>query len=252
MESSAQIPLTVYDVTMKKDFDPKIILCIAAHPDDLEFGVSGSVAKWVKDGATVHYLICTDGSKGSDDRHMSATDLIETRRAEQRAAAEILGVKTVTFFDYEDGVTEASAALKRDIAREIRRIKPDTVVAQDPMFLYDEKLGFVNHNDHRNVGLAAMDAVYPLARDHMSFPELLAEGFEPHKAANLLLMSFGEGGFAVDIDDTFETKMKALAAHESQVDMSWARERMDVMSREMGKRFGLTRVEAFKRIKMFI
>ena len=231
-------------------FEPKIVLCVAAHPDDLEFGVSGSVAKWVSDGAQVHYLVCTDGSKGSDDPHISSSDLIKLRRDEQIAAADILGVKSVTFFDYEDGVTEASPELKRDIVRVIRKIKPDTVVMNDPTLMYNAQFGIINHNDHRKVAEAAMDAVYPLARDHLSFPELMAEGLEPHKVKEILITKFGEGDFFVDIDATFEIKMKALAAHASQVNVEQARGWLEEGAKTSGARAGLRRAEVYTRLSM--
>jgi LmbE family N-acetylglucosaminyl deacetylase len=233
-------------------FIPKVILAVAAHPDDLEFGASGSVAKWVKDGADVHYLICTDASKGSSDTNISPVELIQMRRDEQRSAADILGVKSVTFLDYEDGVTEASAALKRDIAREIRRIKPDTVVTQDPKEIYNATVGYINHNDHRNVGLAAMDAVYPLARDHLSFPELLAEGFAPHNVVDLLFMSFSEATMVVDFSDTYDIKLKALAAHASQVNLEDVSGWLDSSSRMTGQPAGYERGEGFIRLNMFL
>ena len=231
---------------------PKVVLAVAAHPDDLEFGTSGSVAKWVAGGAEVHYLICSDGSKGSDDPNLSSVKLMELRRDEQRAAAKILGVKTVEFLDYEDGQVEASSALKRDISRHIRKIKPDTVVAQDPAMLYLADLGIINHTDHRAVGLAAMDAVYPLARYHLSFPELEAEGFAPHKVKDLLLMGFENHNYYVDITDTYETKLEALAAHASQVDVVAVRPRLDAMSATIGKKGGFDRAEGFIRLHMFI
>jgi len=234
------------------ELKPKVMLGVAAHPDDLEFGASGSVAKWVKDGVEVHYLICSDASKGSDDRTLTSAKLIELRRDEQREAAKILGVKSVTFFDYEDGQVEASPALKRDIARQIRRIKPDTVVTQDPAMLYLADLGIINHTDHRAVGLATMDAVYPLARDHLSFPELEAEGFQPHKVKDLLLTSFENHNYYVDITDTFETKLKALAAHASQVNVPAVRSRLEAMSKTMGERGGYKLAEGFIRLHMFI
>ena len=233
--------------------NPKIVLCVAAHPDDLEFGASGSVATWIHDGAEVHYLICTDASKGSDDRSITSKQLIDIRRKEQREACNILGVKSVTFFDYEDGVTEVSNNLKRDIAREIRRFKPDTVVTMDPKLLYDSNLGYINHNDHRNVGLCAMDAVYPLARDYLSFPELLKEGFEPHNVGNLLFMgSFNDINYVVNITNTYDTKLRALGAHASQVDMSEPPEFVDIMSRQMGTKGGFERGEGFVRVRLFI
>lgn len=233
-------------------FDPKIILAISSHPDDLEFGASGSVAKWIRNGVQVHYLICTDASKGSSEGSISPAQLIRLRRDEQKAAAEILGVKSVTFLDYEDGVTEASPALKRDIAREIRRHKPDTVVTRDPKELYNAAIGYINHNDHRNVSLATMDVVYPLARDHLSFPELMAEGFEPYLVADLLFMPFDEPSYIVDITGTYEIKLKALAAHASQVDMDSVSGWLDTGSKMTGAKGRFARGEGFIRLNMFI
>lgn len=234
------------------ELEPKVVLAVAAHPDDLEFGVSGSVAKWVRDGAEVHYLICTDGSKGSEDRKLTGAQLTKIRRQEQRDAATLLGVKSVTFFDYEDGLTEASPALKRDIVRQIRIIKPDTVVTQDPAMLYIAEFGVINHNDHRSVGLATMDAVYPLSRDHLSFPQLLAEGHQPHKVKDLLFSGFENQNFFVDISDTYETKLQALAAHASQVDVEAVRGWLDAATERMGAQGGFKRAEGFIRLHMFI
>jgi LmbE family N-acetylglucosaminyl deacetylase len=236
------------------DLEPKIVLAIGAHPDDLEFGTSGSVAAWVKAGAEVHYLICTDGSKGSDDMTLSSAELIKLRRDEQRDAAKILGISSVTFLDHEDGLTVANADLKRDISRVIRQLKPDTVVAQDPLMVYNAGFGVINHNDHREVGLAAMDAVYPLARDHLSFPELLAEGLEPHKVKDLLFMgSFDDrADFYVDISETYETKLKALAAHASQVDLDRVGGFLDAMAKRLGEKGGFERAESFIRLNLFI
>ncbi len=236
------------------ELKPKVVLAIGAHPDDLEFGASGSVAAWVQAGAEVHYLVCTDGSKGSDDISLSSADLIKLRRDEQRDAAKVLGVKSVTFLDHEDGLTKANADLKRDIVRVIRDKRPDTVVAQDPLMVYNADFGIINHNDHREVGLAAMDDVYPLARDHLSFPELIAEGLLPHKVKDLLFMvSFDErSNFYVDISETYETKLKALAAHASQVDMSQVTVWLDAMTKRLGERGGFERAESFIRLNMFI
>ncbi|MBW4061402.1 PIG-L family deacetylase [Candidatus Saccharibacteria bacterium] len=231
-------------------FEPSIILCIAAHPDDLEFGTSGSVAKWVAEGAVVHYLVCTDGSKGSDDPNLTSGELIKLRHVEQQAAADILGVTSVTFLDHEDGLTEANTALKRDITAVIRRLKPDTVVMQDPLFMYSAEFGMINHNDHRKVAESAMDAVYPLARDHLSFPELMGQGLEPHKVKEILMMSFEKATFYVDISTTFETKMKALAAHESQVDIETVRPWLEPTSKSLGKLAGYDRAEGFIRLSM--
>ena len=240
--------------TQTPKHEPKIVLAIGAHPDDLEFGVSGSVAAWTAQGVQVHYLICTDASKGTEDRTITRDALVELRRDEQRAAAKILGVSTVTFFNYEDGTLESTPDLKRDIVREIRRLKPDTVVAMDPLSVYDATRGYINHSDHRNAGLAAMDAVYPLARDYLSYPELLADGFEPHKVVDLLFLDMGQrkSNHFVDISTTFEIKLEALAAHESQIDVEEVRGMLDAMSRQAGSTAGIERAESFIRLRLFI
>lgn len=231
------------------EFQPKSVLCVAAHPDDLEFSVAGSVAKWATAGAAVFYLVCTDGCKGSSDRNLSCAEIVDTRRDEQRAAAKILGVKEVTFLDYEDGATNVSMELKLDIAREIRRRKPDVVFCFDPSMLYSAEFGFINHPDHRAVGQATIEAVYPLARDHLTFPQLLKEGFEPHKTPVLLLMNLDNSNFAIDIADTFDTKIKALAAHSSQIaDMYNAEQYIRDLAETCGTKAGCKLAEGFIRI----
>jgi len=250
-----------YDERMKSPtpLKPTVVLCVAAHPDNLEATVAGSVAKWIQDGAEVHFLVCTGGDKGSPDRQVTSDDVAVTRRDEQHAAAQLLGVKSVTFLGYEDGQTEPSVGLKQDIAREIRRFKPDTVVTLDPHILYDAESGMVNHVDHRSIGTATIDAVYPLARDHLSFPELIAEGFEPHRVADLLLMReplftnfHNSANYFVDITSTFELKVKALAAHQSQTGNEWFSALLEQVATDAGRVAGVKKAEAFIRIHMSI
>ena len=200
------------------DFFPKIVLGIAAHPDDLDFSASGSMSKWAELGSDIYYLILTDGSKGTDNRSMTSKQLTQIREKEQRQAAKIIGAKNVFFLNYPDGMLEVTMDLKRDIVRIIRRIKPDTVVTMDPSVLYEIGWNFINHSDHRAAGQSAIDAVFPLARDFLVFPELLAdEKLEPHKVSNLLLVNFTKSNFAVDISSTINTKLDALRAHSSQI-----------------------------------
>lgn len=236
---------------MKDDLKPKVALAIAAHPDDLEFGVAGTIANWIQQGTEVYYLLATDGSKGSSDPKASRAELIKTRRAEQEEAAKILGVKKVFFLDYEDGTLEVTQDLKRDIVRVIRQVKPDVVLTMDPTFVYSSEYSFVNHSDHRAAGQAAMDAVYPFARDALSFPELLAEGFKPHKAKHLLLVNFEHHNYYVDISDTCDLKMKALAAHKSQVPDFKATEKMlRDHAKANGRKCGCQLAEGFMRIDL--
>lgn len=199
-------------------YEPKVVLAVGAHADDIDFGASGSVAKWAKDGAEVHYLVLTDGCKGSADTTMTSEQLIALREKEQKDAADTLGAKEVHFLHYEDGALEVTQALKKDIVRIIRQVKPDTVVVMDPTMVYSSEMGFINHPDHRAAGQATLDAVFPLARDHLSFPDLYTkEKLEPHKVQHVLLVNLEKQNYFVDITDTFQTKVQALKKHSSQV-----------------------------------
>ena len=227
---------------------PKVILGIAAHPDDLDVGAGGTLAHYASQGAEVHYLILTDGSKGSDDPAMTSEKLTKIRHIEQHAALEIIGGKTVTFLDYPDGELEVTMELKREIVKVIRTIKPDTVITMDPSVFYSADKGIINHPDHRAAGQAVLDAVFPLARDRLTFPKLATEGYEPHKTSTLLLVNFNTANFSIDITNAIETKNKALQAHASQFgdlsNLGWVRE----MAETQGKQAGYTFAESFVRI----
>jgi LmbE family N-acetylglucosaminyl deacetylase len=227
---------------------PKIILGIAAHPDDLDVCAAGTLAHYASLGAEIHYLILTDGSKGSDDPSMTSEQLIEIRHLEQQAGLEIVGGKSIKFLDYPDGELEVTMELKQQIVKVIRTIKPDVVITMDPTVIYSAPKGIVNHPDHRAAGQATLDAVFPLARDRLTFPELYANGYEPHKTATILLVNFNESNFAVDITETFDTKFKALKAHVSQFgdleQTSWLRD----MAVAEGEKAGYALAESFVRI----
>jgi LmbE family N-acetylglucosaminyl deacetylase len=203
-----------------KKFDelmPKVVLGIAAHPDDLDFGASGSMAKWASQGAKCYYILCTDGSKGSDDPNLTSAQLVETRKTEQEAAAKIIGLEKVYYLDHEDGLLENTIELKKQLVRIIREVKPDTMVTMNPDMLFSVEAGYINHPDHRAASQAALDAIFPLSRDRLSFPDLAAAGYAAHKTPTVLLMSFGQGAnFWVDISTTLEQKLAALRAHDSQ------------------------------------
>jgi len=200
---------------MRKPF--KSVLCVAAHPDDLEFSVGGSVAVWVSEGVKVYYLILTNGNKGSQDRTLKPVDIKNQRRKEQRKAGRILGVQKIFFCDFEDGALKVSQAVKFEITKMIRTVKPDLVVTMDPTMLYDVSSGYINHTDHRAAGQNTIDAVFPLARDHLSFPGLLSAGLEPHKVKTLLLINFTQNNYYIDISHVFDLKIRALLAHASQM-----------------------------------
>lgn len=231
------------------DFLPRRVLAVGAHPDDIDYGYAGSIAKWTQAGTEVYYLILTDGSKGTDDRSITPRKLSAIRRREQEVAAKHLGAKEVFFLDYVDGELAVTQELKRDIVRYIRRVKPDTVLVFDPTVVYAADRGFINHPDHRAAGQATLDAVFPLARDHLAFPELLQDGLEPHKVATLLLMNFERQNFVVDITGTLAQKVSALALHASQIsDMEAERAKVTEWAEAAGKAAGYRYAEAFMRI----
>jgi LmbE family N-acetylglucosaminyl deacetylase len=234
----------------EKSFVPKIVLGVAAHPDDLDFAASGSIAAWTAQGAKAYYLILTNGNKGSADLSAAPEALTALRREEQREAARVLGVSDVFFCDYDDGCLTVSMDVKRDIARVIRQVRPDTVITMDPGMLYDADAGFINHPDHRAAGQAALDAIYPLARDHLSFPELYNdEGLQPHNVETVLLTNFMKQNFYVTISDSIDKKMAALAAHASQMsDIAGTQKRMREMAELTGGKAGVQYAEGFLRI----
>jgi LmbE family N-acetylglucosaminyl deacetylase len=227
-------------------------MVVVAHADDAEFGCSGTVAKLCAEGWEMVYLMCTDGSKGSSDREMTQKELARIRRQEQVNAGKALGLKDVVFLDYEDSMLQPTLELRKDIAREIRRYRPDVLICQYPMRTLDGFWG-VGHPDHMAAGEAALQAVFPTARDHMTFPDLLEAGFEPHKVAEVWIMGHPEPDLWVDVTNHMDTAVKALMQHVSQVngwDEAKAHEVMARWRRERAIGMGIEYAEAFKRIQM--
>ena len=223
------------------------VMVVTAHPDDSEFGAGGTVAKLAKQGCEVTYVIVTNGNKGSSDRTMTPERLAKIREEEQRNAARTLGVERVEFLGYPDGELEDTRDLRRDITRQIRRWRPDLLIAQNPHRTYNL---YASHRDHRITAGAVLDCVYPLARDHMSFPELLPE-VEPHKVREIHLMQWENPHLVVDISDTIDLKLKALACHASQLgNFPSVEKRVRERSAELGKSKGYAYAEAFDRIVM--
>jgi LmbE family N-acetylglucosaminyl deacetylase len=220
------------------------ILVIAAHPDDIEFGVAGSVARWVHEGHQVIYCVITDGSAGSNEPDADLAVLAATRRAEQIAAAAVVGVSEVRFLGYQDGVLQPSLNLRRELTRLIRALRPQRVVCQDPTTVFAGG-SYVNHPDHRAAGEAAIYAVFPSAETRPIFPELLAEGFEPHKVSELYLNLTLHPDTYIDITAHMERKIVALLCHRSQVqpeDAEWLRQ----WDAEYGVKAGTPYAEAFR------
>jgi LmbE family N-acetylglucosaminyl deacetylase len=222
------------------------VLVVVAHPDDAEFGCGGSVARWVKEGKEVTYVILTNGDKGSGDRSMTSERLAKIRKEEQQNAAQALGVARVQFLGYPDGELEDTREVRRAVTAEIRRWRPDLLVTQNP---YRTTNLYASHPDHRVAAGVALDCVYPLARDHLSFPELLAQGLEPHKVREVYLMWWENPEVVVDISDTMDLKLKALACHASQMgDFASVEARVRERSAQLGKAKGFAYAESFNRI----
>lgn len=188
---------------------PSRVLAVGAHPDDVEFGAAGTLAKWADAGADVTIAVVTDGSKGTWDPAADPTALVTTRRAEQRAAADVLGASRVRFGEHVDGELEYSMDLRAEMCRWIREVRPDVVLTHDPWQRYQL------HPDHRVTGLAVVDGVVA-ARDHHFFPGQAASGLAPHRPAALLLWSADEANHWEDVSATLGRKIDALLRHESQ------------------------------------
>ena len=187
-----------------------------AHPDDPEFFCGGTVALWCAAGTEVTYLILTNGNKGSDDPMMTPERLTAVRKKEQQAAADVLGVKRVLYMDEPDGELQPTLGLRKRVVAEIRRYKPDTVIAPDPpRYFYANT--YINHADHRAAGVVAIDAIFPAARNRMYHPELLDEGLEPHTVEEVFLNSPEHPDRWIDITTVFDTKLKAILCHTSQI-----------------------------------
>jgi LmbE family N-acetylglucosaminyl deacetylase len=196
--------------------EPLRVLVISAHPDDNEFGCAGSVAVWVNEGAEVTYVITTDGSTGTTDTSLVGTTLADIRREESIQAAGIVGVTDVRFLGYRDGYVEPTLDLRRDLAREFRRVRPHRFVVMDPQSLPGG--WFVNHPDHRAVGQASLDITITAGTTPGHFPELLDEGLEPWRGLKeIYITGPGGGEHAVDITSAIDKKIAALQAHASQV-----------------------------------
>jgi LmbE family N-acetylglucosaminyl deacetylase len=222
------------------------MMVVTPHPDDAEFGVAGTVVKLTREGKKVVYVVCTNGDKGTEDINMKPEELTRIRQQEQLAAAKLLGVSKVEFMGYPDQRLEDTHEFRKGLVRLIRKYRPEVVVTADPYRKY------MWHRDHRITGQVVLDAVFPYARDHLSYPELLEEGLKPHKVREVWLWASDDINYRSDVTDTFDIKMKALGCHESQVKgiPPEMRERMRDWARmnAEGEEFELA--EAFHRVEM--
>src|SRR5437867_8590234 len=227
------------------------ILCISAHPDDNEFTIAGSVARWAREGRDVVFCLVTTGGSGTNEHTPDNTGLIPIRERESWDAAKILGVKDIVFLGYQDGIVEPTIALRRDLTRVIRRVRPHVVVCGDPtMRWYGSE--YLNHPDHRAVASAALDAVFPSSETRVIFQELLAEGLEPHKVKEVWISGALPPDAWIDIGDTLATKCASLKAHVSQVGKGeWVDGLLRGWAVRDGKQAGVEHAEAFRRMVLW-
>lgn len=221
------------------------VLVVISHPDDGEFGAGPTIAHLSAAGARVDYVVTTDGSKGTEDPNVRPEQLAATRMAEQRAAADLLGVTDIVHLGYPDGYLQPTLELRRDITRQIRRFRPDLVITQNPQRRLDHN-PFIGHPDHLATGEATLASVYPAARDHLNFPELWRdEKLEPWKVRQVLLTGVEEPNLWIDVAETFETGLQSILAHTSQVDPDEIPDRMRERARLIGEPQGIGLAQAF-------
>ena len=194
---------------MKKK--PAQVMVVTPHPDDAEYGVAGTVVRWVSQGKEIVYVVCTNGDKGTSDARVKPEELAKAREEEQIAAANLLGVREVIFLRHPDQGLEDTPEFRKEIVRLIRMYRPETVVTADPYRRY------IWHRDHRMTGQVTLDAIFPYARDVFSYPDLTKEGLDPHKVKEVLLWGTEDVNYRSDITETFDAKLSALRCHKSQV-----------------------------------
>ena len=224
------------------------VMVVTPHPDDAEFGVAGTVARWTREGKESIYVVCTSGDKGTTDVNVKPEELTKIREQEQLAAAKLLGVREVIFLRHSDQSLEDTPEFRKEIVRLIRMYKPETVVTVDPYRRY------IWHRDHRITGQVVLDAVFPYARDYLSYPDLLDEGLQPHKVKEVLLWATEDTNCRYNITDTYDLKLAALCCHRSQLGDNpsllelekWLRQRHEAMAE--GEDFELA--EAFHRVEI--
>ena len=225
--------------------DDIYLLVVSPHPDDCEFGISGTAAKLAKEGKQTVYIICTNGDKGTSDRTLTPEKLAKIREKEELAAAKIIGVKEVVFLKYPDQQLEDCNEFRMDLCRQIRRFRPQVVATTDPNRKY------VWHRDHRMCGIVTSDAVFPYSRGIFTYPQLLTEGLEPHTVREMWFWGTEDPNLKLDISDVIETKLDALNCHKSQFAVNdEMRRRMKEMARMGAKGEKFEYAEAFHRVEL--
>lgn len=233
---------------MSGAYTPQTAMFIFAHPDDIEFGVAGTAAKWARAGSRIIYVVITDGNVGSHEDGMTPERLAEIRRAEQTAAGQVVGAECI-FLGYHDGFLQPTLELRKELVRLIRQYKPDAVVCGDPSAFFPVE-DYINHPDHRAAAQAALDAVFPAAEMTLLYPDLAAEGLVGHKV-NYVFVTFSERvNHFVDITDTVDMKIEALQKHVSQLGEWNPADMIRQWAADTGKKVGFAYAEGFFRITL--
>ena len=236
------------DADAPRDHDrrPARFMVIAGHPDDADFGPAGTAARWIDAGSVGWLVCCTSGDQGGEDPDADPLDLAAVREAEQRAAAAVIGYAGVSFLHQPDGALANDLPLRELLVREIRTFKPDAVLATDPETLF-YRSGGVNHTDHRAAGMAAVDAVYPAARNPMAFPALARNGLAAHEVSRIYLFWSERPNAWIDVTATLDRKLAALAEHRSQIrDMDALSTRIREWAAEEGQAIGVAAAEGLR------
>ena len=226
---------------------PAQVMVVTPHPDDAEYGAAGTVARWIDDGKEVVYVVCTNGDKGITDANMDPEEVARIREEEQMAAANGLGVREVIFLRHPDQGLEDTPEFRKELVRLIRMYRPETLITADPYRRY------VWHRDHRITGQVALDAVFPYARDVLSYPDLIEEGLNPHKVREILFWASEDVNYRSDITKTFPMKLAALRCHKSQVGHIPPEElekRLRQRYKKMAEGEGFQLAEAFHRVEI--
>ena len=231
---------------------PGPVLAVFAHPDDMEIAVGGTLSRWAQEGREGHLLVLTNGDRGSDDPKQDRAELAATRAKETEDAGRLVGLASVTIRADHDGELENSHRVRVDIAREVRRRRPQTVVTCDPTAWFFGNQYF-NHADHRTAGAVTLDAVFPGAGNPLFFEELLDEGFEPWNVPELWLGWTNEPNHYQDVTGFMDRKLEALAAHASQVQgdfLGFFEQWLPMEAEENGKKIGVQHAEAFRALQL--
>lgn len=225
------------------------VLVIMAHPDDPDFTCAGTVIHMARRGIEVTYMILTNGDKGNHNPLITRNQLIAMRKEEQRAAAALCGVKQVLFMGEEDGFLRPTRSIRKRVTREIRRLRPDLIICPNPdRYLVGDS--YINHPDHRNAGLVALEAIFPAADNPMFYPDMADEGYLPHKISQLYVVGHDEPNIEVDITDVIDTKIQAILCHKSQIaDPVEAEKRWREFWRRTGPDGSVRYVEQFRGLR---